>query len=406
MKKLVFFVVILTISATIYANGLSLNSPGPKALGMGGAFIGLADDPSAIYWNPAGLADQDTEILFAVTDIVPFANYEWSYPAFGIEYDAKAEMKHYPGPNLFFNYRKNNLAFGFGAYVPAGVGVTWKEEDFGGKMMSKIGIINFSPAFAYRFDEHFSIGAAANIYYGMFEMDRFQDQSDTHQELTGLGYGAAFGFRYTNNDEFGVGLSYRTPVEVKFEGDGESSAIGNLDEIKADVKWPIWFGIGFYFKPQENWTLTFDTQYSNWNELEQIVEEIDFTHPQAGPMTIKDTLHMKWQDAIQLRIGTQYFISDAFSILGGFYYDPAPAPDKTNNILFPSSTNYAVSTGAIVQLEKLSIKFGVEYLFGQEREIAAILNNPANPLEGFTNEQPGKHQMDVFAFSLGLGLKL
>ena len=29
---------------------------GPRSKAMGGAFVGVADDVSAIYWNPAGLA--------------------------------------------------------------------------------------------------------------------------------------------------------------------------------------------------------------------------------------------------------------------------------------------------------------------------------------------------------------
>ena len=29
---------------------------GPRAIGMGGAFSALADDASALFWNPAGLA--------------------------------------------------------------------------------------------------------------------------------------------------------------------------------------------------------------------------------------------------------------------------------------------------------------------------------------------------------------
>jgi opacity protein-like surface antigen len=29
---------------------------GARAVGMGGAFVGLADDPTAVYWNPAGVA--------------------------------------------------------------------------------------------------------------------------------------------------------------------------------------------------------------------------------------------------------------------------------------------------------------------------------------------------------------
>ena len=38
------------------ANGQSFDVVGTRAAGMGGAFVGVADDASAVYWNPAGLA--------------------------------------------------------------------------------------------------------------------------------------------------------------------------------------------------------------------------------------------------------------------------------------------------------------------------------------------------------------
>lgn len=40
----------------VYAGGLEGAGLGTRQLSMGGAFIGLADDWTAIYWNPAGLA--------------------------------------------------------------------------------------------------------------------------------------------------------------------------------------------------------------------------------------------------------------------------------------------------------------------------------------------------------------
>ena len=38
------------------AGAQSTESVGTRAQGMGGAFVGVADDASAVYWNPAGLA--------------------------------------------------------------------------------------------------------------------------------------------------------------------------------------------------------------------------------------------------------------------------------------------------------------------------------------------------------------
>lgn len=42
-------------------------APSARALGLGGAFIAVADDPSAIFWNPAGLSYADRpQVLFDV----------------------------------------------------------------------------------------------------------------------------------------------------------------------------------------------------------------------------------------------------------------------------------------------------------------------------------------------------
>jgi hypothetical protein len=42
--------------ATKYAGSFMENGGGARALGMGGAFTAVADDPSTTFWNPAGLA--------------------------------------------------------------------------------------------------------------------------------------------------------------------------------------------------------------------------------------------------------------------------------------------------------------------------------------------------------------
>lgn len=44
-------------AATKYAGAFMANGGGARALGMGGAFTAVADDPSTTFWNAAGLAD-------------------------------------------------------------------------------------------------------------------------------------------------------------------------------------------------------------------------------------------------------------------------------------------------------------------------------------------------------------
>jgi hypothetical protein len=42
---------------------------GARAIGMGGAFVAIADDPSASFWNPAGLTDLKHSQLSFSTDL-------------------------------------------------------------------------------------------------------------------------------------------------------------------------------------------------------------------------------------------------------------------------------------------------------------------------------------------------
>ncbi|MBN2857379.1 MAG: outer membrane protein transport protein [Candidatus Delongbacteria bacterium] len=417
MKKILTAAMII-MSAAVFANGLSLNSIGTKAFGMGGAFVALADDATAIHWNPAGLAGQKNSVMLFMTDVVPMTSYK--FETYGI--DAEGVTNHYISPNFMAVYNVNKFAFGLGAYVPAGLGSEWDGADltaFGGpayfdpghtmanpyagkefEWMSKIAVFNFAPAMAYDFNGQFKLGAALNVFYGMFEMKRGEDMvnvmtmqpgqdgmldTQTEMDIDGIGIGATLS-AMIDNDWHSFGFTYKTPVTVDMSGTMNIENSGKYD-MDLEVTWPAWVGFGLAFKPFDGKiVLTSDIQITNWNELQALYAKIKLT----PEYTQEQEMHLYWHDAVQLRFGLQFDINEQIKARMGYYQDPAPAPERTLNILFPSSTNHALTLGGTYIYQDFNFDLGLEYLWGGERIAAPSGYN-----------MPGTHQMDIFAFSLG-----
>lgn len=429
MKKglLVLFLVTIFSVSSLFANGLSLNSVGPRALGMGGAMVGLADDPTAIYWNPAGLAGQNSSLYAFGTDIIPFGTYkanssDFGYPPDYFVIDAKSKTNHYASPNFFANYSMGNLAFGLGVFVPAGLGAEYNGADLipisGGDLewMSKIAVIDIAPTIAYKINDMFSFGVTGNIFYGMFDMKRPSIYTDTlgvshgfqySESSTGTGFGVSGGLLCKLSEMIQFGVSARTEIKVTMSGEAENalmSFMGYLgtSDFDRDVAWPLWAAFGVAVKPMENLTITADAQYSQWAKSEKEFHT-DFKDPYwkaATATTGDDTFVLDWKDCTQLRFGLEYMASEKLALRAGFYYDPAPAPDSTLTILFPSSTNNAVTAGLGFCAGKFDIDFGLEYIMGKERDVAKY------PTVGAPENMPGKHKLDIFAFSLAIGMGL
>lgn len=55
VRTIIFVMCMTLLAGQLFAGGFALTGVGSRATSMAGAFRGLSDDPSAMYWNPAGL---------------------------------------------------------------------------------------------------------------------------------------------------------------------------------------------------------------------------------------------------------------------------------------------------------------------------------------------------------------
>ncbi len=383
MKKIskVGFILILSLSLSfsLFSNGLNLNSVGTKAATMGGAFIGLANDYSAVYWNPAGLT-QMNEQNFAVygSFIMPEATYK--LPAYGI--DTKTKDTIYPSGALgYFKPFSEKLVLGFLVYVPSGSGSEWNGEDlavlakgYDLEWKSMIGMVTFSPAVAYKISDMVSVGATINFNYGMLEFDT-AGLGQYSENLTGTGIGATIGLMIKPSEKFSFGLSYKTPVKITATGDitMEGAPLLGLPGLTAsttatrEITWPMWFGAGIAVKPNDKLTVTADIQFTNWKELDEI--SINFDNQIWNLLFAKlFAFHLHWDNTIQYRFGLEYLLSDSLALRAGYYHDPSPAPAETLNILLPEITYNAFTFGIGYKSGNLQLDVGFEYLKGSEVE--------------------------------------
>jgi len=391
----------------LYPNGFNLNSNGTKALTMGGAFIGLADDYSAVFWNPAGLTQmKQTTLAFFGTDIIPSASYQFAIPgAFSI--DTKAKSKHYlSGSAGFFMPLSEKVVVGIYGYIPTGLGVEWEGADLapltGGAALewrSYVGIITVSPVIAVKLSDIFSLGASINLSYGFAEFSR-PGLGQYSEESHDTAFGATIGILVKPSEKFSFGMTYRTPLKVKLAGDATMSGAPALglpatDDMLRDITFPMWFGAGIAIKPTDKLTITADAQYTNWKKMDVI--PMEFSNP-GWKLFFEDSsaLALDWKDRIQFRFGLEYKTSEKFAIRAGYYYDPNPSPKNTRTILLPEMTFNFFTFGFGYHTEKVTIDLGVEYGMGKELEITFADLGVDDP------GMPGIHNLDILVPNIAI----
>jgi long-chain fatty acid transport protein len=195
---------------------------GSKAAAMGTAFVGIADDPSAILYNPAGLTNlEGTNVYSGATAII--LSSECRSPS-GQSEDTEFQIFFPPHLYLASDLKRQNMVFGLGIYSPFGIGGReWSETGLTqfASTENTISTLAANPVFAWRPLPWLSLGAG--FYYMRSESDaeRMIDQSslgasDGRQRLEtdGGGWGYNLGVLLFQGEKVSLGFAYRSHSKI------------------------------------------------------------------------------------------------------------------------------------------------------------------------------------------------
>ncbi|MDB4989671.1 MAG: rane protein in aromatic hydrocarbon degradation [Myxococcaceae bacterium] len=118
-------VLALLMSATLWttsahAGGLYLFDRGARPLGRGGAFVAGVDDPNALWYNPAGLAESGNQVMGDATLSIAIASVQRTNPDGSTMAKVDAKPLPIPIPQLGFSnkFGMKNVTFGAGIFAP------------------------------------------------------------------------------------------------------------------------------------------------------------------------------------------------------------------------------------------------------------------------------------------------
>lgn len=400
LKDLMFLIqVVLLFPASAFSHGWGGYEQGAKAKGMGGAFTGLADDPTAVFYNPAGIVQLDgTQISvgFAVPTVTGhFKSAGTSgIPGDTAGHETDLETQTFFIPNFYaITQVTDKLFLGFGEYTIYGLGFEWSDS-FPGRFapVGKKALLESagsSLVSAYKLTDKLSIAAGGRAERANLELqgDTFVapgiDVVDT--EVSGDDYAAAWqaALFYEFTEEWRAGLSYRSETRYSFDDldvdfSPQIPMVGLMNtKAKGNITMPQFVSLGIAWS-RGLLTVTADVYWWEWS----VVDRMSFTldQPVAGQTSM--SIPMNWNNTWSYALGGQYILK-AFdrdiSLRAGFMYETSPIPADTVNPAGYQGDNLLYDIGAGTKIGPLYYDIFFSYVDTKERAWNNAGGNAPNP---------------------------
>jgi long-chain fatty acid transport protein len=369
---LVMALLLVGVTPLAHGSGFLIYEHGAAAQAMGGAFVAIANNPSAIFHNPAGIAFlKGTQISVGGTFIVPKGSLSlenWPDPAYR---SIKMADKTFFPPNFYLTHTFNGKwAAVIGVFAPYGLGTKWPDpKNF---PLRYIGTSNdmvtifVNPTVAYKISEKFSIGAGVSYIHSTLSLELTRLVSidhplyghlwagDVYAKVDGA-KGDAVGFNaglLYKEKSFSLGFNWRSGFKIKYKGDltldpvnvpaAFKAFVPTEGEVATTFNFPNILGVGAAFNLTEKITCSADLHYYTWSTYKNYVIDINYT---GVPGTESETVTEEWKDSIILRGGVQYQLNDSLALRLGILWDQSPQPAKSADPNLPDANRIALTGG-------------------------------------------------------------
>ncbi len=403
LQWFIWLILILTIPQNVYAIGSGAYSIGigdAESVGKGNAFTGEADNPSAVYFNPAGLTQlkgSQASLGFSVIDI----RVTHEQPS-----GNESQLQRHPVlvPHLYYtnDLGTDKVTFGVGGNGTFGAGFEWNPDDTTRRYnatQSEIMPLDNYISMGYAVTDQLSIGVGANHHQDTLDFEKkiFQstglDDADFQLKGEDKQWGYNLSAVYKLNEQHQFGIKYQSKVEMTYEGNvtlnGLNSSGNNLAGLfaaggssyttRAKTKFinPQSITLGYSYIPTEKWRLNADVEWMDWSSMEDLkVEYPDETVQQRRDVLGLGNEQLNWKETFSYALGAEYQANERLSLRGGYFYRPTPIPNDNFDAWLPDADSHGVTVGFGYNFTKdLTLDMAYAARFMNHRDVDNTVGN-------------------------------
>ena len=372
----------------------------------------IANDPSTIFFNPAGLsrlwdekppmydekiksddafrASAGVNVIFPSIDFTNTGTTATTPATLGTPVPVGGGNGGNPGSpspvlNFYGGYQANkDFYVGLGINMPFGLGAEYDSDWFGryDSIKSELITINVSPVMSYKINNWLSFGAGIDFQYADAELTNALPNTllpggptaatDGLFELEGSDWAVGYNVGLLIEPAHGtrIGLHYRSAITHKLEGTATTSGLtGPLAAANgtvgatSELNLPDIVSLGVAQEITRDFWLMGEFMWFGWSDFDEIRVQFDNGSPDAVRVT-------NYRNTYAISLGAEYRVHPKWIVRGGLSYDRTPTQDGYRDTSIPDGDRLWVALGTTWRAcDWMTLDFALAHVFFEDGDV-------------------------------------
>jgi long-chain fatty acid transport protein len=402
------------------ANGFGLPDQDAFATARGEAFVATADNASAIYYNPAGIAQlTNSNFRGGVYGIYLEPSYRPTNNAPNHGHTYYSSDNFAAVPQFFYTYRTKGapFSFGLGVYAPYGGNMSWP-QDTGFRSVATSGSLKYitlNPVMALKVLPSLSVGGGVMVNYAQIEMSQglrpLATRGTNFFSFTGDGWSVGYnaGVLWQPEEKISFGATFRSSANMKFQGNTDFELQQHPyptpahRRAEASFNFPCTAVFGVSYRPTPRWNLEVDANYTDWSSFGTTT--IKQSPPAVrNPFQQDVPVSLDWQASWMYEFGVTRYFDNGWHTSAGYVFNENSVPDKYYSPLAADMDRHFFSIGAGHTGKTFDFDLAYQFGYGPTHTVAG--SSPSvSAISGSTGENAdGKYGFTSSALMLTVGM--